>query len=263
MTCKRSGAQIPSAPPFPERRSCSSAGVSPEQRSLCWSDPREPRVSKSLHDPDAGRLAGGMQVGEWQHAGVPLRPAEQALGDCEEYLYDPKAGLRAADGGGRLSRQRHEVTVEPASPCTTAHRTSGERAPSFLPMPILITQPIPLRTLRRFGTARKVQLIKSAQVVVSLSKNGAMSSGGQSVARFVFLSTWATVMRQRARFFPSESTMVHSMSASGPRNSRTNVWGAETRVRAVSRRSVLSVDALHALVDRPPTHPPAGPPARR
>jgi glyceraldehyde 3-phosphate dehydrogenase len=41
------------------------------------------------------------------------------------------------------------------------------------------------------------------------------------------------------------------------------VWGAETRIRAVSRRSVPSVDALRALVDRPPTHPPTGPPGRR
>jgi hypothetical protein len=33
---------------------------------------------------------------------------------------------------------------------------------------------------------------------------------------------WATVMKQRETVFPAESTMAPSMSASGPRNSRTN-----------------------------------------
>jgi hypothetical protein len=37
----------------------------------------------------------------------------------------------------------------------------------------------------------------------------------------------------------------------------TTLWGAETRLRAVSRRFVPSLDALHALADRPPPHPPA------
>ena len=40
------------------------------------------------------------------------------------------------------------------------------------------------------------------------------------------------------------------------------VWGAETRLRAVSRRFVPSLDALHALADRPPPHPPARLPER-
>jgi hypothetical protein len=40
------------------------------------------------------------------------------------------------------------------------------------------------------------------------------------------------------------------------------LWGAETRIRVVSRRSGPSGDALHALVDRPPADPPAGPPER-
>jgi hypothetical protein len=77
------------------------------------------------------------------------------------------------------------------------------------------------RPLRRFGYGPQNPVGQSAQDV-SFSKNSAMSSGGQSVARFVSLSTWATVMRQRDTYFPSESTMVHSISASGPRNSRTN-----------------------------------------
>ena len=47
-------------------------------------------------------------------------------------------------------------------------------------------------------------------------------SGGQSVARLVFLSMWATVTKQRETVFPAESIMAPSMSASGPRNSRTN-----------------------------------------
>jgi hypothetical protein len=51
-----SGVQIPSAPPFPIRCSCSSAWVGSERRLRCWSDPREARVSKSLHGPDAGCL---------------------------------------------------------------------------------------------------------------------------------------------------------------------------------------------------------------
>lgn len=38
------------------------------------------------------------------------------------------------------------------------------------------------------------------------------------------------------------------------------LWGAETRVRAVSRRSVPSVDALHALVDGSAADPSVGPP---
>jgi hypothetical protein len=38
------------------------------------------------------------------------------------------------------------------------------------------------------------------------------------------------------------------------------VWGAETRIRAVSRRSLPSLDALPALADRPPADPSAGPP---
>lgn len=40
------------------------------------------------------------------------------------------------------------------------------------------------------------------------------------------------------------------------------LWGAETRLRAVSRRFVPSLDALHALADRPPPHPPARLPER-
>ena len=44
---------------------------------------------------------------------------------------------------------------------------------------------------------------------------------------------------------------------------RERVWGAETRIRAMSRRFVPSVDALHALVDRPPAHPHARLPERR
>jgi hypothetical protein len=47
------------------------------------------------------------------------------------------------------------------------------------------------------------------------SKNTFMRSGGQSVARLVFLSMWATLMRQRETVFPAESTMAPSMSASG------------------------------------------------
>jgi hypothetical protein len=48
-----------------------------------------------------------------------------------------------------------------------------------------------------------------------------------------------------------------------PGDRHGHLWGAETRIRGVSRRSVRSVDALRALVDRPPTHPPTGPPGRR
>jgi hypothetical protein len=36
------------------------------------------------------------------------------------------------------------------------------------------------------------------------------------------LSTWATIIRQRDTSFPAESVMVQWMSASEPRNSRTN-----------------------------------------
>jgi predicted metal-dependent phosphotriesterase family hydrolase len=35
---------------------------------------------------------------------------------------------------------------------------------------------------------------------------------------------------------------------------RQGLWGAETRIRAASRGFVPSVEAVHALVDRPPTH---------
>ena len=63
---------------------------------------------------------------------------------------------------------------------------------------------------------------KTASQTGSRSKNTSMRSGGQSVARLVFLSMWATVMRQRETVFPAESTMARSMRASGPRNSRTN-----------------------------------------
>jgi hypothetical protein len=56
MACKRPGVQIPSAPPFPVRRSCSSAGVTPEQRVRCWSDPRGSRVSKSLRCWSSGEF---------------------------------------------------------------------------------------------------------------------------------------------------------------------------------------------------------------
>ncbi len=41
------------------------------------------------------------------------------------------------------------------------------------------------------------------------------------------------------------------------------LWGAETRIRAMSRCSVPSVDALRALADRPLADPPAGPLGRR
>jgi len=37
------------------------------------------------------------------------------------------------------------------------------------------------------------------------------------------------------------------------------VWGAETRIRAVSRDSVPSADAVHAVVAGPSARPPAGP----
>jgi phosphate transport system protein len=40
----------------------------------------------------------------------------------------------------------------------------------------------------------------------------------------------------------------------------TDVWGAETRIRAVSRDSVPSADAVRVLVDRPSVCRPAGPP---
>jgi uncharacterized protein (UPF0254 family) len=45
----------------------------------------------------------------------------------------------------------------------------------------------------------------------------------------------------------------------GERQALNLLWGAETRIRVVSRRSVPSVDALRALADRPPPHPPARP----
>src|SRR5580765_1733856 len=59
-------------------------------------------------------------------------------------------------------------------------------------------------------------------IITHLSKNNAIASAGQSIARFVSLATQATIMRQRDTFFPEPSTIVHSMCASGPRNSRTN-----------------------------------------
>ncbi len=40
------------------------------------------------------------------------------------------------------------------------------------------------------------------------------------------------------------------------------LWGAETRIRPVSRRSVPSSDALPALVDHPPADASVGPPER-
>jgi len=43
---------------------------------------------------------------------------------------------------------------------------------------------------------------------------------------------------------------------------RSTLWGAETRVRVVTRDSVLSADALPTVVGRPRACPPAGPPRR-
>jgi hypothetical protein len=91
MACKGSGVQIPSAPPFPTRHSCSSVGVTSEQRSLRRSDPQRGRVSKSLHDPDTGRLA---QAGcRWGSGSACWRPASlsrASFGCCEDLLYDLK-----------------------------------------------------------------------------------------------------------------------------------------------------------------------------
>ncbi len=42
----------------------------------------------------------------------------------------------------------------------------------------------------------------------------------------------------------------------GHRVPKVGLWGAETWIRAVSRRSVPSLDGLHALVDRSPAHTP-------
>jgi uncharacterized protein (UPF0254 family) len=41
------------------------------------------------------------------------------------------------------------------------------------------------------------------------------------------------------------------------RGDTAKLWGAETGIRVVSRCFVPSLDALHALADRSPPHPPA------
>jgi len=46
---------------------------------------------------------------------------------------------------------------------------------------------------------------------------------------------------------------------SHPQFEAVGVWGAETRVRVVTRDSVPSADAVHTLVGRPHACPPARP----
>jgi hypothetical protein len=79
----------------------------------------------------------------------------------------------------------------------------------------------------------------------------------------LFLITPQTLLRWHRELVRRKWTYRDKRQPGRPPIDLVNLWGAETRIRAVSRRSVPSVDALHALVDRSPADPSARLPQRR
>jgi hypothetical protein len=133
MACKRSGVQIPSAPLFPVRRFCSSAGMASKQRSLRRSDPQRSGVSKSLDGPGAerrlARSAPELRAG--RVASSRSADVLAATPDVRPWSTAPPCHPQAR-GAVRRSRMRAPLELGPAMSATRdGHRGRHERGTEF------------------------------------------------------------------------------------------------------------------------------------